>query len=70
MGMAYSKAWKLLRDLEQEWGFPLLIRQTGGVNGGGSTLTDEAQELLDRYEGMLAEITRAADAAFEKYFPE
>lgn len=22
MGMAYSKAWKMIRDLEGEWGFP------------------------------------------------
>ncbi len=70
MGMAYSKAWKLMRGLEEEWGFPLLIRQAGGSNGGGSSLTDEAEELLTRYEAMLREIHQAAQAAFIKYFPE
>lgn len=70
MGMAYSKAWKLIRDLEQEWGFLLLIRRTGGSDGGGSSLTNEAEELLNRYECMLAEVCEAADAAFKKYFPE
>lgn len=69
MGMAYSKAWKLIRSLEEEWGFPLLIRQTGGAHGGGSSLTDEAEELLTKYEAMLKEINEAADAAFQKYFP-
>lgn len=70
MGMAYSKAWKLMRGLEEEWGFPLLVRQTGGLKGGGSSLTDEAEELLTRYEAMLGEIDRAAEAAFKKYFPK
>lgn len=70
MGMAYSKAWKLIRSLEEEWGFQLLIRQTGGSKGGGSSLTEAAKELLNRYEAMLTEVNRAAEAAFEKYFPE
>lgn len=70
MGMAYSKAWKLMRCLEEEWGFPLLVRQTGGSNGGGSSLTNEAEDLLARYEAMLAEIDQAAKAAFTKYFPD
>lgn len=70
MGMAYSKAWKLIRSLEEEWGFQLLIRQTGGTNGGGSSLTKEAEELLERYEAMLAEVNQAAEAAFKKYFSE
>lgn len=68
MGMAYSKAWKLIRSLEQEWGFPLLNRQTGGSHGGGSSLTEEAEDILNRYESMLAEVNSAAEAAFQKYF--
>ena len=70
MGMAYSKAWKLIRDLEGEWGFSLLIRQTGGSKGGGSSLTEEAEELLFRYEAMLSEVTQAAEEAFKKYFSQ
>lgn len=70
MGMAYSKAWKLIRSLEEEWGFSLLIRQTGGSKGGGSSLTEEAEELLSRYEAMLSEVTQAAEEAFKKYFPQ
>lgn len=69
MGMAYSKAWKLVRALEQAWGFPLIMRRAGGAHGGGSTLTDEGASLLERYEKMLAEVETAADAAFQKYFP-
>ena len=70
MRMAYSKAWKLIRGLEEEWGFSLLIRQTGGSKGGGSSLTEDAEELLSRYEAMLSEVTQAAEGAFKKYFPQ
>ena len=70
MDLAYSKAWKLIRSLEEEWGFQLLFRQTGGANGGGSSLTEAAEQLLDRYEAMLAEVNLAAEAAFKKYFSE
>ena len=39
MNMAYSKAWKMLKESEKAWGFPLTERETGGKDGGGSTLT-------------------------------
>jgi molybdate transport repressor ModE-like protein len=70
MGMAYSKAWKLIHELEKEWGFALIVTRAGGSHGGGSHLTEEGRDLLERYRSMLAEVSRAADTAFEKYFPE
>ena len=69
MGMAYSKAWKLIGRLEAQWGFKLLERQPGGPHGGGSTLTNEGRDLLERYQKLLEETDRAAAAAFQKYFP-
>ncbi|MDY3619223.1 winged helix-turn-helix domain-containing protein [Agathobaculum sp.] len=69
MGMAYSKAWKLIGRLEAEWGFKLLTRQLGGVHGGGSELTREGVDLLERYQKLLEETDHAANAAFQKYFP-
>ena len=34
MGMAYSKAWTIIRRAERELGFPLLNTTTGGSEGG------------------------------------
>ena len=34
MGMAYSKAWRIVKDAEDHFGFKLLERQIGGVGGG------------------------------------
>ena len=69
MGMSYSKAWKMIRDLEKEWGFPILVKQAGGHGGGGSYLTEKGRDLLKRYRGMLADVNDAADEALKKYFP-
>ncbi|MCQ5128745.1 LysR family transcriptional regulator [Butyricicoccus faecihominis] len=70
MGMAYSKAWKTLRQAERELGFALLVRHSGGAHGGGSALTEQGRAFLERYEAMVREVDQAAEAAFQKYFPE
>lgn len=38
MGMSYSKAWHLIRTLEERLGFALLERKTGGRSGGDQRL--------------------------------
>ena len=42
MGMAYSKAWTVVRNAEDGLGFHLLTSTAGGKHGGGAELTDEA----------------------------
>lgn len=68
MGMAYSKAWKTIRQIEGEWGFKLIHRKVGGMGGGSSRLTQEGEDLLARYVSMQQEIELAAQKAFQKYF--
>ncbi len=52
MGMAYTKASRMVKAAEASFGFPLTERTIGGVGGGGSRLTAEARDLLDRYEAF------------------
>lgn len=68
MGMAYSKAWKLLQKVEAEWGFPVLESRPGGAGGGGSALTARGRELAGRYRRMLEAVEAAACQAFEEAF--
>ena len=68
MGMAYSKAWKMLGKLERQWGFAMLERRPGGTGGGGSLLTPRAWELLRRYRALQWETEHAARQAFERWF--
>lgn len=52
MGMAYTKATRIVHEAEEAFGFPLTERTVGGAGGGGSRLTAEARELVERYRSF------------------
>ena len=68
MGMAYSKAWAIIRRAEKELGFPLLNTTTGGKEGGGASLTAEGKAFLDKYDRFCALVNDHARADFEAVF--
>lgn len=68
MGMAYSKATRIIRTAEEGLGYALLERKRGGTAGGGSALTFEAELLLARYNAWRIEASAAADALYEQRF--
>ncbi len=68
MNMAYSKAWKILKNVEKIWGFQLTDKETGGKYGGGSTLTPQGRKLLENYEKFCEEGKKELDRIFEQYF--
>lgn len=70
MGMAYTKALKLIGNAEKALGFPLICRATGGKAGGGSTLTEEGKEWLQRYEAYRDACKQANRRLYLEFFPE
>jgi molybdate transport system regulatory protein len=66
MDMSYSKALALIKTAEEELGFKILIRQAGGKDGGGSIITEEAKELIRKYE----EFNRRASEAIKEIYNE
>ena len=50
MGLAYTKALRIIKNAEAALGFPLTTRCVGGKSGGGSTLTPQGKEWLTKYE--------------------
>ena len=68
MDMAYSKAWKVIQTAEKGLGYKLLETATGGRQGGGATLTPEAEALLTRFRAFEKESREAVEAAFTRYF--
>lgn len=52
LGMAYSKAWRLIREAEAQLGFELLIRD----GARGSSLTPEGERALLAYQTLQAEV--------------
>ncbi len=61
MGMAYSKAWTILRHCEENLGLPLLLRSTGGKEGGGAKLTKNAKKLHSLYQELQKEVQENAE---------
>ncbi len=68
MDMAYSKAWKVVKAAEKGLGYTLLDTATGGRQGGGATLTPEAEKLLVNYRAFEKESRQAVEAAYARYF--
>ena len=62
MGMAYSKAWRIVKDTEAAFGFPLLNRD--GAHG--STLTPEGEALV----GIYRDLNKLAQKETEAHFAE
>ena len=70
MGMAYTKALKLIGNAEKALGFKLTERATGGKDGGGSRITPEGKEWLTRYETYRDACKSANAKLYLEFFPE
>ena len=70
MQLSYSSCWNLIRTLESQVSFPLIIRTQGGAGGSMSVLSDEGKRLLERFNGFQEELRQHADMLYEKYFRE
>lgn len=70
MGMSYTKALKLINNLEKELGFEFIKRVVGGKDGGGSYLTTEGKAWLDKYEQFRNECLNENEKLYRKYYGE
>lgn len=68
MGMAYTKATRIVRDAERAFGFPLTERTVGGSGGGGSSLTPAARDLIARYRAFERSSEQALVSAYATCF--
>ncbi len=68
MGMSYSKAWKIMKQIEDELQMQLLERTIGGKTGGGSTITIEAKKFIQQYEAFMASINEIIEEEMNRYF--
>ena len=68
MGMAYSKAWRIIRTAEDVFGCKLLDSTIGGKGGGGASLTAEAERLLAAYEEYVSDVENYCQSKFEDAF--
>ena len=63
MGMSYRRAWLLVDTMNQCFALPLVVTEKGGVDGGGSRLTETGRQVLGHYSELL----RLASDLFAPY---
>ena len=66
MGMSYKKAWEIVNKLNAVTSRPLVITTTGGEKGGGSTISDEARELIEYYRQLRVRFKKFLDEETER----
>lgn len=70
MGMAYSKAWRIMHECEASLGVKLIISSTGGRGGGGAEVTEEGKKLLSRFRALQKELSETAAHRIEAWKEE
>ena len=68
IGMAFSKAWTILKNAQQSLGVKLLNSTIGGKHGGGASLTPEGETLLDAYDSYCSKLRAYAQELFDETF--
>ena len=68
VGISYRKAWGHIAAMEKRLGISLVVRQTGGKNGGGAALTEEAREFLRKFEALEEGLRAFVDRRFSELF--
>ncbi len=68
VNVSYKKAWSYIKSMEERLGIKLVECQIGGKTGGGTRLTPEAREFLERYEILENGINEFVDERFRKIF--
>jgi molybdate transport system regulatory protein len=52
MGMSYKKAWELVNRINGMSVDPFVLTSVGGEDGGGSTISEEAKEMIAYYRDL------------------
>lgn len=60
MGMSYQRVWSLVAAMNADFVEPLVLKQRGGVAGGGAQLTPTGERVLSIYRAIEHDAQRAA----------
>lgn len=66
LGMSYQRVWSLVAAMNEDFVEPLVLKQRGGVAGGGAQLTPIGEQVLAIYRA----IERDAQLAVAKRLPQ
>ena len=65
LGVPYRTAWHRIKESEAHLGVRLLATESGGAEGGGSRLTDEAADLVRRFRRVSTGLAEQVERRFQ-----
>lgn len=68
MNISYRKAWGIINKVELTIGFPLVVKQRGGIDGGRTELSPEGKELIDGYMELSEHFDESISEITRKFF--
>lgn len=66
MEISYNHAWTLLRTMNASFRQPLVTTMRGGRSKGGAFLTETGQQVIDLYNGMIAQSRQATEGLWNE----
>lgn len=67
LGISYSKAFSMVRNLEKSLGVAILDRKKGGANRDGATLTPFGEQFIELYETFEQEAKLTLEKPYEQF---
>ena len=68
INISYRKALSYIQTMEQRLGKKLVERKTGGLHGGGASLTKDARDFMKKYELLEEGVNEMLDQKFREVF--
>jgi len=68
MNVPYRTAWYKLKEIEKQLGFKLIDSASGGAGGGGSALTAEAREIIQRFRRLCVGLAETVEQRYQAEF--
>jgi len=68
MGLSYSKGWKIIANMENALGYPVIVRRQGGKFGGGCSVTEAGKEIIAKYENLVKRSEALVGEVFDEIF--
>lgn len=66
LSMSYKKAWRLINTMNELADQPIITKNIGGKDGGGTTLTPYGLQLIRKFEKLNANCISYLDTQFKK----
>lgn len=59
--ISYQHVWTLIDEMNRISPSPLVLKQRGGINGGGTAISDYGEQMLREYKSIQSEINKIVD---------